>query len=406
MPDTQQVQEQLEVSISDVPVREGEQHFATAMSLEDKRRRESTIRELEDTLKKMRETATGEAYSKLAVGRTARARQMLVHRKMRELQGMTRQDANGLLSGPCAPATVINFNPVPLSLFGQLQRWTIPARGKGRSVEIGYRGRKFIGSYMTVTSPEIWLVPIGVNYDPVSDAPAMEARYIATAGIAYQFYAHYTTGADDAQHMGGILMFDGDIHTIEEHRLNKTGGIVLAPMERESGDREGLHERYMVPRKFDEFLGEELDRQRHYAEEVISQAHSYSVSQSDLIRNQLTANHITWHNYAIECGYLSAPLPWAAKKLTDSPLTDAVFCPDCRSRQEDPEQYFCRECNAPFDAYKAFMAGKNVSPDRLAIYAGESQEFKDIIAELERRRRNLELLGLPDTTRKPKRKEE
>ncbi len=147
-----------------------------------------------------------------------------------------------------------------------------------------------------------------------------------------------------------------------------------------------------TPLALDEYLASELSRQRSYCDTVIAQGHSYYTSQSDDERKQLSNRHITWHNYAVQCGYLEKALPWASERLKDSPLNQAVYCPDCRTKREDPDQYFCRNCNTPFDAFAAFMAGKQVSPDRLAAYDEKSNEWQQILAEMSRRRSRMALL--------------
>jgi hypothetical protein len=103
-------------------------------------------------------------------------------------------------------------------------------------------------------------------------------------------------------------------------------------------------------------------------------------------------------------GYIKKAYPWASSKLDRSPSDHVVFCPDCRTQQEDPEQYFCRNCNSPFDAFRAFMAGKHVTPDRLALYDENSPEWAEILSEMSRRRANISRLSgeSEDKKRKPK----
>jgi hypothetical protein len=193
--------------------------------------------------------------------------------------------------------------------------------------------------------------------------------------------------------MGGILIFEGDIHTLGKPQLERSKRMLKMPEAQFSTEDPGevAYTVSMLP--LDQYLARELEAQRNYAELVIAQGHGYATSQADDERKQLSNRHIVWHNYALECGYIKKGYPWASSKLERAPSDQVVFCPDCRTQQEDPAQYFCRNCNSPFDAFKAFMAGKQVSPDRLAIYDETSDEWKQIIDEMKRRRNKIAQLA-------------
>lgn len=397
------VAEQLEVMVPDVPMRDGEkERFGATLNLEDQRRKDEIIADLQKRLREIAGTSAGEIQSRLARSPSARKRQQAVMRKMTELRNLTRKYGD-VWEGPCAPATVINLNPIDLRLYGQLQRLSIPAAGKGAKIEMGFRGRKFSGSYVTVSTPEVWLAHTGIELDPVADSPQMEARYIPPIGLAHQFYSHYCEGAPDAQHIGGILIFEGDIHALDRSHLERTQRQVMVPKASWSMDGTGEIIYTSEARLLEEYLAEELQRQRQYCESVIARGHQYATSNDSVERKNLTNIHILWHNFAVERGYLARPYEWAASPLQTGPLAEVVKCPDCSTVQDDPAQYFCRNCNAPFDAHKAFMDGKQVSPDRLAVYPEDSQEFKDILREISHRRKRLALLGLEDEPKQTRR---
>jgi len=406
MPESPDVQDQeVSVSFPEVPLREGEDRFRAGMNLEDARRRESVVADLQRQIRELAGTSAGEVQSRFARSPSARKRQQLVLHKTQELKNLTTRHGD-TWDGPCAPATVINLNPVKLTLYGQLQRLSIPPAGKGALVKLAFRGRTFTGSYVTITAPEVWLACMGVTPDPMGDTPTMEAKYIPPLGLAHQFYSHYCEGAPDAQHMGGILAFEGDLHILNRPRPDGSKRSVRMPKATFSNDGTGEVMYSAEPLLLEEYLRRELAQQQAYAEAIIAEGHRYANSQSDDVRNQLSNIHILWHNFALDCGYIQKPYPWASSKLQDSPLIQAVFCPDCRAKQEDPEQYFCRNCNAPFDAYKAFMAGRQVSPDRLAVYDEKSKEWADIVAEMTQRRNRMVLLGGEETKTEPKRRKE
>lgn len=408
MPETHEAQTEVEfvVPAPNVPMREGEERFKAGLNLEDSRRREAQIADLTKQLREISGTSAGEVQSRFARSPSARRRQQAVINKTRELKNLTVRHGDQW-EGPCAPATIINLNPVPLQLYGQLQRFTMPAYDKSPlQVKLAFRGRTFTGSYLTVTTPEVWLKITGVNTEPTGDSPQMEAKYIPPFGLAHQFYSHYCEGAPDAQHMGGILIFEGDIHTLDSTHMKRSDRKVRMPIAEFSPDIPGEILYSAVPRALDEFLAEELNRQRGYAEAVIAQGHNFANSQADDIRNQLSNRHVTWHNYALECGYIEKAYPWASSRLQDSPLVKAVYCPDCRQRQSDPDQYFCANCNSPFDACKAFLAGKVVSADRLAVYDEDSEEFRAIRVEMNRRKARIAMLEGTDEPKAGKRKQD
>jgi hypothetical protein len=379
-PETQE----LEFTMPPVPLREGEQNFQAGMNLENARRRESLITDLQKQLRDLgQDSASSEIVARSRVGRAERERQRIIRSKLRELD----------LSGSCLPATVINLNPVALDLTGELLSFSIPAAGKGLLIKFPFRGRTFTGSYMTISTPKVYLVTKGTSLDPTGDRPTFEARHIPPIGIAHQFYLHYCSGAASGQRMGGLLTFEGNIHTLDKPQLIKAGRKLKVPRGQWIPDLPGEVEYVNYEMPIDEYLARELEQQRVYAEIVIAQGHGYATSQSEDERKQLSNRHVTWHNYALECGYIKKPYPWASSPLEKGPLVQVVFCPDCRTQQEDPEQYFCRNCNSPFDAHKAFMAGKQVSPDRLAVYEEASQEWKDILGEMTRRKNRLLLLN-------------
>src|SRR5271154_2402358 len=151
MPETPVVQEDesvAEVSMPQVPLREGEERFAAGLNLENARRREELLKDLQRQLRELgQDSAPAEIIARSKVGRAERERQRIVRSKVKELES----------SGNCLPATVINLNPVSLDLGGILMSYGVPAAGKGLPIELKFRGRTFIGSYMTITTPKVYL---------------------------------------------------------------------------------------------------------------------------------------------------------------------------------------------------------------------------------------------------------
>jgi len=398
MPETTAMPEELEFELpaQDVPLRDGEDNFASTLNLEDRRRKDSQIDELRKTLKMLEGTATGVVHSKYASSPSARRRQIGQKKKVQELNKLTFKRGDRW-EGPCAPFTVINLNPVPLQLMGMLDRWTVPAAGNGEKINLTFRGRTFTGSYLTIRTAIVYQAHTGTQNDKATgiDMPAVDWNYIPPAGLVHQFYEHYVEGAADAQYMGGVIIFEGDIHALDPKRLERSEGKIWVPKKEVTlegfGDVVYTVESYPLL----DVVEKAVTMQRNYADRQIAEGHEFATSQSDIIRNQLTFYHRTWHNFALKLGYIEKALPWAVDRLTDRPTNLAVYCPDCHARQTNPEQYLCSNCNAPFDACKAYLAGKAVSPDRLVAYEEDSDEFKLILEETRRRKARIAMLELP-----------
>lgn len=386
MPETETpVVQDVEASFTlpSVPLREGEKKFEAGLNLEDARRKDSIKEELQRQLRELgQDSAHAEIATKIRGGKAAQDRARLIRNKTREL------------AGTCLPATVVNLNPVPLELTGGMDGYAIPAAGKGLAppIELRFRGRVFKGSYMTIRTAKVWLTPIGTSGSAIGDPHATyDAKHIPPIGIAHNFYLNFCSGAGSGQRIGGLLIFEGTIRELEEEHLKRSGRKLKVPRGEWVEDSPGDIAYVNYPIGIEEYLARELDQQRQYAELVIAQGHAYATSQSDMERNQLSNRHRIWHNYAFEMGYITTRLSWANEKLTDSPLSKAVFCPDCHEKQGDPEQHFCRNCNAPFDALKSFLAGKVVPFAYLEVYEGEELEL--IIAEVQRRKAKRKMFG-------------
>ncbi len=380
---------------ANVPLREGEERFGAALNMEDSRRKEATLEELRRQVKMLEGSSAGEVAFKFARSPSARRRQIAVRKEVERLQKLTFRRGDRW-EGPCAPCTLVNLNPVELKLFGELQRYTVPAAGKGLEVlNLSFKGRTFPSSYITFRTAHVMLAHTGTQNDMLAgvDTPAMEARHIPPLGLAHQFYSHYVEGAADAQYMGGILMFEGDIHTLDKKRLAASEARIWVPKQEVTLDGLGDVVYTVEPMALSDCLAKALTTQRRYGETRISEGHRFATSQSSVERNQLNNDHIVWHNWALNLGYIEKAYSWASEQLRDSPTVQAVYCPDCRTRQDDPEQFFCTACNAPFDPLKAFLAGKTVSADKLAMYEGE--EWDAIVAETQRRKAKIAILEGP-----------
>jgi hypothetical protein len=396
---------------SSVPLRPGEEKNAGMLHLAQQLLKDGQIQALRRELAALEGVAGSEPMQKYMGGKNARRNRSLLVNKIRALKEGTRYH-DGRWIGPCPPATVVNLNPIALCLMGELQRWTIPAAGKSsKQIKLGFNGRTFVASYMTITDPHTWLVPISAADDKTGNpSPTMDVDFIPPFGLAHQFYSHYVEGAADAQQIGGVLIFEGDIYAIAQRdertpsRVERNGGRIWVPQGTPFVNEDIRAEYTAEEMVWTDYLERSLTLQRAYANAVIAEGHSLSASTNPEMRNQFRpSHHVLWHDWAVEVGYKESREKWATEPLKFHPSDEAVFCPDCHTRQDDPNQFFCANCNTPFDAKAAFLAGKHVSADRLSVYDLDSDDGKLILAEVKRRRANIALLELPEdaTASKP-----
>jgi hypothetical protein len=398
MPETQQITE-IQIDEPVVPALDltrgpGEEKYGAALGVEHARREESRLDFLERELARLLNIPA--PHKEMIEGLGAKRRKQIMTAKVKELRALTRK-VDDRWDGPCAPFTVLNFNPVPLKLQGVLADHSVPPAGKGKIIKIPYNGRTFVASYVTLWNAKVWSVTISTESIKGFDEPAIRADYLPTKGIAHQFYSHYVEGAMDALGMGGIVIFDGDIYTIaDKKKLEKANGMIRVPRIDQELSTQDTVEYTCDERAFiEDVLASSLRRQKAYAESVIVEGHGFANSQADDIRNQLAPNHhILWHNWAIQMNYKTVPEKWASDQLSDTPDTKAVNCPGCGTRQPTGNPPFCPKCNAPFNAFQSFMAGLPVPDAWLEMYEGE--QWEQIVAEKSRRRaKRAQLDGEP-----------
>jgi hypothetical protein len=368
-----------------VPMREGEERHRAGLELEDQRRKDAMIAELKALLK---QDSAAAAQVRIAHGASERRRQVQAKREVERLRKQTYKRGDRW-EGPCAPATVVNMNPLSLTLPpGIFQNLTVPPAGKGKAFNMKFKGRSFAASYMTIDTPRLWAAHTGTETDRKSgsDMPSVEYNHITPLGQVHQFHEHFVVGTTDSQEMGGLIVFEGDIHELEPWRLDKNDGCIWVPQK--EAVLEGLGDVVYTAQKesLKDYLERMLVMQRGYAERMIAAGHNYATSNSEMARNQLSNYHRLWHNFALEMGYLDAPKSWAVETLRDTPSRNLVRCPMCTTAQEREDQYFCQKCNAPFDVKAAYLAGKVVSQDWLETLEGA--DLEEVLVEMRRRRAN------------------
>lgn len=328
----------------------------------------------------------GESSSGRAPGRSAKKRQAAVQALVRRMQAETRKESDGRITGPLRPCTVVNFNPVALVVEGQL-RITVqkPGTTSHHQIKMPYRNRLVQGHYCYIASPMTadrdpdkqpiyYTVTTGHEVDSVLpiDVPTVDARVFTPHSIACELWSQYNSASHKL--MGGILMFDQGPHVLK-NMASASNGKIYVP-ERQQMDDSLLYT-YRL-REID--LEEELDRifktQSDYCNVVLQQAHTLWAEQDVTSRKMVTDTHREWARYAKMMGWLEALPEWVnAALLIGDKVRELKACSYCGTQQNSDQVYFCPKCNAPYDAFKAFMAGRAVPQAYLELLEGEELEI-------------------------------
>jgi hypothetical protein len=295
----------------------------------------------------------------------------------------TTKGPDGRITGPLRPCTAVNFNPVELVVEGQL-RITVPKPGTTdhHVMKIPYKGRLMQGHYCYIASPmadarrpdkepTYYTTVTGHETDELLpiDVPTVDARVFTPHSIACELWSQYNSPNNKL--MGGILMFDQDPHTLSPENLEKTHGRIWVPT------RTQLQDSWQYSYTLRETtLEDELDRifeaQRNYCDVIMQQAHTWHMDEDVNSRKMITDTHRDWARFALKLGYLQSLPEWVSAKLAlTSEVAHLVKCEYCGIQQPSSDVYFCRGCHAPYDAFKAFMAGKAVAESYLDLLPDE-----------------------------------
>lgn len=335
-----------------------------------------------------------------AVGRAARKRQEANVRMRKRVQNETRTNSEGLVEGPLRPCTVINFNPVPLVIEMSGHRMTIPAPKASPErfqVKLPHAGRIYTGAYMVVSNPWLYHKTIGHAADAELanvDMPTTEVRYFSPHAIGCALYQQYNS--PHFKNMGGVLVFDQNIHALKKDRLARTHGRLLFP-ERQmlEGDedwsyslREGLLE---------EELAKILQRQREYCDMQVQLAHQLWTTNDPAQQAMITETQRDWARFAVAMSYGLDVLPaWVTARLNvTGPVQKLAKCRYCQAHAKDPEAMFCHNCNAPYEVLAALRAGLHV-PDQYVELLSDD-DFAEAEKILKARRKRGERLRRPET---------
>jgi hypothetical protein len=352
-----------------------------------------------------------------------------------EAQSLFRDQAAAKLqeladTGQCEPYTVVNFNPCDLPMQGEFKRYKVPSPFDTRlpknvqRIRLEYEGKERIGHLMTLRDPHMYGKMIGATSGnaPGEAIPQREVQWFTPQVIAYKFLEKYSpifmapagtvlpASPKDARKIHGVLIFKGDIHTIERvlEMEDPEKQIIDVPVASVRMVGKIAHATYRnVPYNLQEYIVRMFAGQKRFADATIARAQQ-KWSEEQGIRDISDSDRV-WYRWAIDMGYAQRPKPgektWLSEMITLTnptelkPHLNLRKCPYCRSSEPEPETPFCQKCNAPMDVFKTFMAGHHVADSYLMTLRGEERELA--LAERKLRREGFDDLDPAPKTRGP-----
>jgi hypothetical protein len=326
-------------------------------------------------------------------------------------------------SGMVRPFTVINFNWFYLRLAGELQRYSVPSASDERlpkdvqRVSLEWDGRERVGHAVTFREPHLYGRMVNASAQNGEISRAIPERAVAEylpIAIAYSFLEHYSpifvTGKDkkatappkDARRTFGVLVFEGDLHTISAQMEILRGpepdkAIIQVPIARvTSVGRVNRRIFETVPFKLKDYLGEMFRGQLNFAKVTIGRAQQ-KWSETQTVKDISESDRI-WYRWAIAHHYADAPKSgekhWLNELISVENMHDMAGtgeplrkCQACRVVEPEANTPFCPKCGAPIDTFATFTAGFPVADAWLMALKGEQRT--KALAELKRRKKGF-----------------
>lgn len=302
-------------------------------------------------------------------GRAAKALRLERESVLQELQA----------TSAIRPVTIVNFNPVWLRTTSAIPYKVPPGNWKHQpedmKVTVQHKGHTFVGSYMTITQPFLYPWPRGTRRDDGTGEDVLDCTidHVLPLGIALDIWMTYNKSAELTMGMGGILIYEGDRRVMDHQPAT-----LKFPVAKNLAN--GKRAYYSVDTPYQQALDQVFEQQRRYASYAVHQARGLHADENQ--RKDVTEeSHRVWGHYALEHG-------WGVEALEDwmlaNPEVNVARCEYCGDPRKQTKAMFCQKCNAPYDAYVAFMAGKAV-PEQY-LYGLQGKQLADVQREMKRRK--------------------
>lgn len=286
-------------------------------------------------------------------------------------------------SGQLRPATIINFNPIELIVNNYMINFSVPAASAriAKTIKLSFKKRDFVGSALVIrnliTYPMLRNVT-GEFSDPKSEYDMRACLPIEIADLFRQTYNDM-----GSNHVGGVLVFEGDTHALHP----KHGGKLRIPKFKRLADNTLSY--FTEEVGLEETLGEQLERQKtHFTNRM---ARSQAMFNDPELRKNILDTDRTWAQWGLNMGYIQTAPEWLYS--TDEPEDQ---CEQCGTPKKRGTAYFC-VCGAPYNPFAAYMAGRldiaNVHMNRLS-----EKEWAEVRDEEKKRKK---LRGEEEKKKKP-----
>jgi hypothetical protein len=333
-------------------------------------------------------------------------------------------------TGQCEPYSVVNFNPCDLPMQGELKRYKVPSPFDPRlpkdvsRIRLEFDGIERVGHLLTIREPHMYGKMVGAQSGnaPGEAIPQREPQWFTPQVIVYKFLEKYSpifmapTGTvlpaspKDARKIHGVLIFKGDIHTLERllDEEDTSRQVIEVPVASVRMIGKIAHATYRnVTYNLQDYIVRMFAGQKRFADATIARAQQkWSSEQNGM---DISDSDRVWYRWAIDMGYALRPKAgektWLSEMITlidpntVRPDLNLRKCPYCRAAEPEAETPFCGKCNAPMDVFRTYMAGHHVADSYLMTLRGEEREIA--LAERKLRREGFDELDTPANKRGP-----
>lgn len=255
-------------------------------------------------------------------------------------------------TGLAQPATILNFNPVPLALDGGIG-FKVPSVSDESVIEENrfhckYQGRAHRASVLTIKEPRVYPQIKDVKVEEGVESGVYDMKACKQIEIAHCFLVAYTQGTPSSSGMGGVVVFEGDRRALERTEKKRLAIRIPNFVQLPNRTREYITE----PADFEDTVAAALEMQRRYYNNQMQQAQNYW-DQGDEERKNITTVHRTWHQYGMDMGWTQIAAPWVTQANEGT-----VLCEGCGEPRKRVDAYFCFKCARPYDPFSAYIAGE------------------------------------------------
>jgi hypothetical protein len=284
-------------------------------------------------------------------------------------------------TGLAQPATILNFNPVPLSLDGGIG-FKVPSivdeavKDENR-FHWKHEGRNYRASVVTIKEPRVYPQIKDVKVEEGVESGVYDMKACKQIEIASCFLVAYTQGTPSSSGMGGVVVFEGDRRVLEraEDRKKRTSIRVPNFVRLPNRTREYITEEADL----EEAITAALSTQRRYCNSQTQQAQNFW-DQGDEERKNITVVHRIWHQFEMDMGWRQTVAPWVT--LTNEAVET---CPQCGNPKKRVDAFACWSCQRIYDPLTAYMA-KEIPVSHPAMERIQDADWPKVRKEEERRK--------------------